>query len=83
MTLLDTRPGDTIIIEESHLGRSAQRRLWDLGLLPGTQAKVISAHPFKGPIVLEVDNTRVAIGRGLARRIQITKHGDGSHASCR
>jgi ferrous iron transport protein A len=81
VTLLDARPGDTIVIEESNLGRSAQKRLWDLGLLPGTKAKVICSHPFKGPILLEVDNSRLAIGRRLARQISVSKeHRVGSHA---
>ena len=71
MTLLDAKPGDTVIIEESNLGRSAEKRLWDLGLLPGTKARVICSHPFKGPILLEVDNTSLAIGRRLAQKIRV------------
>ena len=54
MTLLDTRPGDEVIISTARTGRGAMRRLWDLGLLPGTRVKNIASHPFKGPILLKV-----------------------------
>ena len=73
MTLLHTRPGDEVIISTARTGRGAMRRLWDLGLLPGTRVKNIASHPFKGPILLKAGEATVAVGRNLASRIYVTK----------
>lgn len=73
MTLLDARPGDEIIIDTAQVSKGAVRRLWDLGLLPGTKVTVVASHPFKGPILVKAGQSTVAVGRGLAARIRIMK----------
>ncbi len=50
-------------------GRGFQTKIIVLGVRIGKQVKVISSHPFGGPIVVEIDNMRIAIGRGMAYRI--------------
>ncbi|MGI6627626.1 MAG: FeoA family protein [Bacillota bacterium] len=73
MTLLDTKPGEEVTIESAQLGRAAHRRLWDLGLLPGTRVKILARHPFRGPILLRAGESTVAVGRGLASRIYVKR----------
>jgi len=73
LTLVETRPGDEVIIGTTKAGRGAARRLWDLGLLPGTKVKNVASHPFRGPILLKVGECTVAVGRNLASRIHVTK----------
>ncbi|HHY11178.1 MAG TPA: ferrous iron transport protein A [Firmicutes bacterium] len=73
MTLLETKPGDEVIIDTTRAGRGAARRLWDLGLLPGTKVKTIASHPFQGPILVKVGESTVAVGRRLAARIRVSK----------
>jgi Fe2+ transport system protein FeoA len=46
-----------------------QKRLEDMGLTPGTRIKVVRSAPFHGPIEIHVRGSRLAIGRGMARRI--------------
>lgn len=74
MTLVDTKSGDEVVIESAQLGRAAQRRLWDLGLIPGIRVKTISCHPFRGPILVRVGESTVAVGRGLAGKIYVSKY---------
>jgi len=52
-------------------GRKLRRRLAELGLNPGCEIRVV--HAFGGgPIVLAVkEDTRMAIGRGMARHIMV------------
>lgn len=48
------------------------RYLEKKGLLPGTQLTVKEIAPFKGPLILEIEDGDVVIGRGLAKTISIT-----------
>ena len=40
-----------------------------MGLTPGTKVTVVKSAPFHGPMELHVRGSRLAIGRGMARRI--------------
>ncbi len=51
-----------------HGGRSLTRRLMDLGLIPNARVKVTHAHS-PGPLVVEVKDSRIALGRGAAMKI--------------
>jgi DtxR family Mn-dependent transcriptional regulator len=51
------------------------RYLGDLGLTPAQEVLVLKRAPFDGPITLEVDGQRHAIGSDLAARIEVG--GDG------
>ncbi|MEX0974047.1 MAG: FeoA family protein [Bacillota bacterium] len=70
MTLADARSGDTLVVG-SAMGRGAQIRLWDLGVIPGTVVQVIAAHPFRGPVLIKTGGTKVAVGRGLADSVSV------------
>ena len=56
-------------------GREVSKRLTGLGLTPGTIVRRVSSAPFNGPVQIEVRGTRLAIGRGLARKILIKPYG--------
>ena len=45
------------------------KRLVDMGLTPGTKITVVKSAPFRGPIEVSVRGSRLALGRGMARRI--------------
>jgi Fe2+ transport system protein FeoA len=47
------------------------KRLNDLGLTPGTKVTVVKSAPFHGPLEVNVRNSRLAIGRGMASRILV------------
>jgi ferrous iron transport protein A len=50
---------------------AARRELTRLGFEEGADVEVVSRIPF-GPIVLQRRHRQVAIGRELARRVQVT-----------
>lgn len=52
-------------------GFGFQRRLATLGIRPGKNIRMLTAQPLRGPIVVEVDRTHVAIGRGMARKVLV------------
>jgi len=49
----------------------AAKRLADLGLTPGTEFQVLRKIHSYGPIEIEVRGSNIALGRGIALKIQI------------
>lgn len=50
-------------------GRGLIKRLESLNLRKGKQVRKISAAPFRGPVVIEVDGCQIALGRGMASKV--------------
>lgn len=50
-------------------GMSFQRKLRTMGIREGKIIKILTKQPFRGPIVVEIDNRKTTIGRGMAQRI--------------
>jgi ferrous iron transport protein A len=65
-----------ILIEGGHGVRS---HLNTLGIHIGDWLTVVERAPFRGPVLVEVNGTRVAIGRGIASKVMVEV--DGSVAS--
>ncbi len=55
----------------SHSRWGFRKRLEDMGLTPGTKVTVVKSAPFHGPIELHVRGSRLAIGRGMAKKILV------------
>ncbi|MBN2847572.1 MAG: metal-dependent transcriptional regulator [Coriobacteriia bacterium] len=47
--------------------------LASLGMFPGTAVKVCDVAPFKGPLLVEVGDSRYALGRDVAEKIVVTE----------
>lgn len=62
-------PGQKAVILGPLCGQKACSKLESLGLLPGTEIKILvnSGH---GPLLVQVENSRITLGRGLATLIQ-------------
>lgn len=53
-----------------HGGNKASLRLIEMGFNPGTCVRLIkSAH--RGPLIVAIDDTRFAIGKGMAMKIMV------------
>ena len=50
-------------------GSGFEKRLMDMGLTPGTSVTVVKSAPFHGPLEVIVRGSRLALGRGMAKRI--------------
>lgn len=74
MPLSAAQEGERGIVEE-FMGRSgAQLRLATLGLKKGDQVEVIT-NSGQGQLVVAVNATRIAMGRGIARKILVRPNG--------
>lgn len=49
-------------------GRGAMRRLAELGLVPGSNVKILKSSG-TGPTLLEVKGSRIALGRGITMKL--------------
>lgn len=70
-TLSEVPEGMSVSIVGIEGGRGLKSRLTTMGLLPGTQIKVLHNGRF-GPFVISIKNSRMAIGRGVADKIMVT-----------
>lgn len=70
-TLLSNVANDTDVRFVSvDAGAALKSRLAAMGLLPGTQFRVINnGHP--GPFVIELKSARVMLGKGMAGKIYV------------
>lgn len=62
--------GEQVEIVAVHGGGSIHRRLSDLGLGPGKRVTVVAGQP-GGPMLLAIGTSRVAIGFGMALKVQV------------
>ncbi|HNR57109.1 MAG TPA: FeoA domain-containing protein [Methanothrix sp.] len=53
-------------------GRGLAQRLTDMGLTPSTKVKVLRSCP-PGPILLQFRDSRIALGRGIAMKILVSR----------
>ncbi len=53
-------------------GRNIKQRLSALGLYPGSVIKMVT-NDFGGPLIVEVNNSKIAIGRGMAQKILVNE----------
>lgn len=72
MSLIDLNGKEKAKIINIQGGRGLVQRLMDLGLTYGTVVEVVRNFG-RGPIVVSVRNTDIALGRGVARKIWVEK----------
>ncbi len=70
VSLLHLRSGRGQVVEITG-GIGLQNHLDSLGIRKGKLVQKIAIHPLRGPIVIELDGTRIAIGRGMANKILV------------
>jgi ferrous iron transport protein A len=71
MKLLDTPKNIAVEIIDYTGGKGIESKLRQLGISPGRKVKILRFAPLGGPVMLDVEGRSVAIGRGIAERIQV------------
>ena len=71
MVLTQLRSGEKAKIVAIGGGRGLRQKLFLRGLLEGKVVRVISNY---GPMTIEVDRNIIAIGRGMAQKIEVARH---------
>jgi ferrous iron transport protein A len=56
-------------------GHGVHAHLNTLGIHIGDWLKVVERAPFRGPLLVEINGTRVALGRGIAAKVRVELNG--------
>lgn len=72
-TLQNLKAGDSAIVTQLHGGPNFISKAESLGIRVGLKIQVISAQILKGPLTIQVGHTKIAIGHGMAYRIEVDK----------
>ena len=67
--LASMAPGERGRITGLTSGPGLVRRLEEIGLRVGQRVSKISGMPLRGPVVVQVGGTRVALGHGMAKKV--------------
>jgi len=69
--LTQLKEGESGLVIEIQGGYGLNRRLESLGIRVGKKVTKVSSQLMRGPITLRVDNSQVALGYGLAKKISV------------
>ncbi len=69
LSLTSLHVGDICKVARIQAGRSATRRLYEMGFNTGAQVKVLKND--RGPIIVGLGGQKVALGRGLAEKMLV------------
>jgi len=69
MRLIDIPAGKSARVVDVTGGMGMKNRLAAIGIYPGATVKVVKSLP--GPMIIEVSGTRLALGKGMAARIEV------------
>ncbi len=67
--LTQMKEGEKGVVVEIFGGCGLLSRLEALGIRKGKEIKKVSGQLMRGPIIIQVGNTQIGIGFGMARRI--------------
>jgi Fe2+ transport system protein FeoA len=70
--LSEIRRGATATVAAIDGSRSFRRRLLEMGLVPGTQVKVVNVAPLGDPLFIEVRGSQWSLRHNEAAEIHIT-----------
>ena len=70
-TMARLRVGDSGVVDSVLHAAAFQRRLTDLGLIPGTQVRCIGQAPSGSPMVFEIRGTKIALRKADASKIRL------------
>ena len=68
MVLSVVDAGEEVTLIDIEGGRGIRSKLYSMGLVPGVALKVLNRNS-AGPVMVAVRDSRLAIGRGMARKI--------------
>lgn len=66
--LTDIGTGSLVIVDRFEGGGAFKEKLISMGILPGKEIEILSSRK-NGPVVIKVNDTRLALGHGMAYKI--------------
>lgn len=79
-SLLEFDRGTTVRVVRIDAGRGLKQRLLSLGLVPGADIYVLDNR--HGPVKLCFNNSRIALGRGVAAKVMAAAAPNDAYPEC-
>ena len=73
MVLTDAECGQDLRIISCQGGRGVVSKLRQLSIMPGDSIRIVKKAPLNGPVLVESQGRSVALGRGIASKVQVEK----------
>lgn len=70
-SIIDLKAGESGRVVQIDGGHGIINRLGALNIRPGTTVTKLNSSFMRGPVTIEVDRTKVAIGFGMAKKILV------------
>lgn len=71
MSILDAPKGKKVRIVDYQGGMGVSHKLRQLGLFPGREITILRFAPLGGPVMIDAKGRSVALGRGIASRVEV------------
>ncbi len=71
MSLLDAPRGKPVTVEGVGGDRAFRRRIMEMGLVPGTQVRIVAVAPLGDPLTIELRACRLSIRKHEAAQVQV------------
>ncbi|MGM0442499.1 MAG: FeoA family protein [Elusimicrobiota bacterium] len=71
VTLAKMESGTTGEVSKIQGGFGLERNLENMGVRPGTKIKKVNKQFMSGPVIVQVGNTQVAMGHGMAKKVLV------------
>lgn len=71
MNSTDLKRGQKAIVRTIGRGKGVERKMFEMGIRPGIEIEVLEIHPFKGPLLFQVGQSRIVLGRNLAATVEV------------
>ncbi len=71
ISLSEAEIGKSYRVVQLHGGLNFQRRIAAMGIFIGGEIKIIRKAPFKGPLLVDINSSVVAVGRNIAFKIHV------------
>ncbi len=71
ITLVNLGNGRNAIIRRIEGGPGLKNRLEVMNIREGKKVKKTCSGPLRGPVVIEIDGSKIAIGRGMANKVWV------------
>ena len=75
MHLLQVETGKLVRVKSFKGGNGLEHKLRQFGLLPGDYTRVLRFAPLGGPILIDVSGRSIALGRGIASKVEVEDAG--------
>ena len=70
-TLQQLKKGEQALVLTIQGGHNIRQRLYQSGVHPGDSVRVVRTGFFGGPVLIKVHGIEVAIGKGMAQKVEV------------